>query len=178
MSGAASRRPSRREVLVGGGLIGGGLLALAGCLPGVDDASPPPVDPELRVRARIAEEVRALARHYEAVSDRFPAARPDGLLAAFAAEHTEHARALLGPGARSRSRTTSATSSPSAGATVAPPVPTDEGEALRSLVVAERAASRRRARQAGRASPALARLLASIAACEAAHAALLERDSS
>jgi len=170
MSGGASWLPSRREVLVGGGL-----LSLAGCLPGVDDASPPPVDPELRVRARIADEARTLARHYETVLERFPTARPDGQLAAFAADHSAHVRALLGPGATGS--LDSAASSPSAATTgdaAAPVVPADPEEAVLSLVAAEQAASRRRARQAGQASPVLARLLAAVAACEATHAALLK----
>lgn len=150
-------------------LAGGGLLALAGCLPGTDQA-PPPVDPERRTRARIAEEVRALARHYAAVMDRFPSARAD--LATLAAEHEAHAGALLGPAPTGPSPSPAATPS-----TPVPDVPERLDAALGSLVAAERAASRRRSRQAGRASPALARLLASVAGSEAAHAALLASPS-
>jgi hypothetical protein len=163
MSRAASGLPSRREVLVGGSL-----LALAGCLPGGDDEDGPPVDPEARVRARIAAEVRALGSHYDGVIARFPEAEPR--LAPLAAEHEAHARALLGP---PRARP-SASGSPSATPSASPPVvPETLVEALAGLVSAERAASRRRAGQAGRASPGLARLLASVGGCEAAHAALL-----
>jgi hypothetical protein len=54
-------------------------------------------------------------------------------------------------------------------------VPETLAEARASLAVVERAASRRRGRQARGTGPELARLLASIAACEATHAALLER---
>lgn len=146
--------------------MGGGLLALAGCLPGDSDVAGPPADPELKVRARITAEVRALAGRYEAVMTAHPAARPR--LAPLAAEHEAHAEALLGP----------VDPTPSAsGSTSATPVPPAVAEtldaALAELVVAERKASRRRSGQAGRASPELARLLASVAGCEAAHAALL-----
>lgn len=149
-------------------LAGGGLLAIAGCLPGRDPAPVAPVDPELRTRARIAAEVQAVARHYDAVMASFPAARAE--LALLAAEHEAHARALLGP------RTPTPSPSPSSSSAASTPVPDvpDTLDAARiTLVDAERAASRRRARQAGRASPDLARLLASVAACEAAHAVLL-----
>lgn len=156
MSWAACRRPTRREVLAGTVL-----MALAGCLPGLDDAARPKVDPELGTRARIAGEVRGLAGHYEAVMDRFPATR--ARLATLAAEHEAHARALLGPAP-----------SPATPSAPAPQVvPATEAAAVASLADAERAGSRRRSRQARRASPVLARLLASVAACEAAHAALL-----
>jgi hypothetical protein len=164
MSRAASRLPSRREVLVGGGL-----LALAGCLPGDDDVATPPVDPELKVRARIAAEVRALAGRYQAVMTAHPATRPR--LAPLAAEHEAHATALLGP---PPSASGSPSPSPSASPSATPPtVPETVDAAVAELVVAERVASRRRARQAGRATPELARLLASVAGSEAAHAALL-----
>ena len=166
MSEAAARRPSRRSVLAAAGT---GLLALAGCVPGGEPPRPP-VDPEVRTRARIAEEVRALSRRYAAVVAAFPDADPQ--LAAFAAEHDAHARALLGP---SPGASTPGTSSPGAPSPSAPEpeMPVGLDAALQSLVAAEQAAARRRGRQAGRASPALARLLASIAGSEAAHAALL-----
>jgi hypothetical protein len=56
-------------------------------------------------------------------------------------------------------------------------VPGTVDRAIAELAAAEHAASHRRGRQARDASPDLARLLASIAACEAAHASLLERDA-
>ena len=162
MSRAASGLPGRREVLVGASL-----LVLAGCLPGGDDEAEHEVDPELLERARIAAEVRALGRHYAAVIERFPAAGPR--LTPLAAEHEAHAKALLGPVPKP-----SASGSPSASPSASPPVvPETVEEAVAGLVRAERAASRRRAIQAGQASPELARLLASVAGSEAAHAALL-----
>lgn len=161
-------------------LAGGCLLALAGCLPWSDQPPRLPVDPELATRSRIAEEVRALARYYGAVMERFPAVRPE--LATLAAEHEEHSRALLGPTPTTPSRSPSPSGTPSRSpspspsgtpSTPVPAVPESLAAALGSLVDAELAAARRRSRQAGRASPALARLLASVAGCEAAHAALL-----
>ncbi len=50
-------------------------------------------------------------------------------------------------------------------------------ESIRWLAGLERAAARRRTRQALRAGPDLARLLASVGASEAAHAAVLAREA-
>jgi hypothetical protein len=155
MDSTAPRLPSRREVLVGGAV-----LALGGCLPADEPAASKP-SPDVRLRRRVAGEVEALAARYAAVIARFPDSRAE--LSTLAAEHEEHARALRGTRTAPRPR------SP------APAVPATLAEARAALAAAERAASRRRGRQAGRCEPELARLLASVAACEAAHAALLER---
>ena len=166
--------PGRRQVILGAAAAAATTTVLAGCLPGDDEPEPP--DPELLLRARVADEVRSLAAQYAATVDRFPAARSE--LATLGAEHEEHARALL-PRRAARalasatatagpSRSASATASPSA-----PPVAATLGAARAQLAEAERAASRRRMRQLRGRSPELARLLASVAACEAAHAALL-----
>jgi hypothetical protein len=165
MSRAAPRLPSRREVLVGGALV-----ALGGCLPDTEPAAPAR-SPEERLRARVADEVDDLAARYAAVMARFPQGRPE--LSMLAAEHEAHVRALRGRGPASRPRSPSP--SPSAKGPAAPAVPETLAEARASLAVVERAASRRRGRQATGTGPKLARLLASIAACEATHAALLER---
>jgi hypothetical protein len=169
MSRAAPRLPSRREVLVGGALV-----ALGGCLPDTEPAAPAR-SPEERLRARVADEVDDLAARYAAVMARFPQGRPE--LSMLAAEHEAHVRALRGRGPASRPRSPSPSPSPSPSATgpAAPAVPETLAEARASLAVVERAASRRRGRQATGTGPELARLLASIAACEATHAALLER---
>jgi hypothetical protein len=170
MTWAAPRLPSRREVLAGGAV-----LALGGCLP-VDGSSPGrAVAPEQRLRARIAGEVLALSARYDAVVARYPGTRAQ--LSTLAAEHEAHADALLGTA--DTPPTGSPTSSPSpSGSTGAPvPVPGTVDRAIAELAAAEHAASHRRGRQARDASPDLARLLASIAACEAAHASLLERDA-
>jgi hypothetical protein len=79
--------------------------------------------------------------------------------------------ALAGP-----ARSTTAPS-PSASASVVPPqVPATPAEAVTWLAGLERAAADRRTDQVLAAGADLARLLASIAACEAAHADLLDRD--
>ena len=156
---------------------------LAGCLPGDDDPEPP--DPELLLRARVAGEARALAARYAATVERFPAARTE--LATLGAEHEEHARALL-PRRAARalaSATSTATATATGTASSAPSpsptstVPSTLRAARAELAEAERVASRRRLRElrgTGR-SPELARLLASVGACEAAHAALLSADA-
>lgn len=150
-------------------LAGGSLLAVVGCL-GPADISP--VDPfaaERRLRARVAREVAELSARYDAVLARFPGAADE--LATLAAEHVAHAAALHGPQpSPSRGRTT-ASASPAPAA-----VPATLAEARKELAVAEREASERRTRQAVAAPAGTARLLASIAACEAAHAGLLERE--
>jgi hypothetical protein len=163
MDRAAPRLPNRREVLVGGAL-----LALAGCLPGSEPEAPR-LSPDQRLRARVADEVDALAARYDAVIARFPAGRSQ--LSTLSAEHQAHARALRGR------RTSSTTPSPSAtpSASAPPAVPATLAAARAALAAAERAAARRRGRQARGCGPELARLLASIGACEATHAALLER---
>jgi hypothetical protein len=152
---------------------------LAGCLPGDDDPEPP--DPELLLRARVADEARALAARYAATVERFPAARTE--LATLGAEHEEHARALL-PRRAARAlapvtATATGTASSAPSPSPAPTVPSTLRAARTELAEAERVASRRRLRQlrATRRSPELARLLASVAACEAAHAALLSADA-
>jgi hypothetical protein len=171
--------PSRRQVIVGAAvavLTG----SVAGCLPDAltDDDEPDEPDPDLMLRARVAAEVRALAAQYAAVITRFPAAAEE--LEGLAAEHEEHARALLPRRvARTHAPTAASTASPTGTASTSPtptPVPTVAPtlrEAHVDLAAAETAASRRRTRQTLRARPESARLLASIAGCEAAHAALL-----
>lgn len=165
--------PSRRWVLA----AGGSLLA-AGCLPGDGSPTRVTVSPEMRLRARIAGEVAALGAEYDAVMVRFPYAR--GLLGALATEHAAHAQALQWP-TEAGSPTSSASQSPSPSSSASPSAAARAGtlrEALRALAGAEVEASRRRGRQAGQAGPELARLLASISACEAVHAALLPQDPS
>ncbi len=150
-------------------LVGGGLLALAGCLPG-DERAAPAVRPEVRLRNRVATEVAALETLYAAVLARFPGARDE--LSPLAAEHTAHLAALRGPAPGPTGSASPTTGSPAP----TPPPPAVPGtlEAARgALAVAERTASDRRARQAVGTTTGTARLLASIAACEAAHAALL-----
>ena len=172
MTGPGDVPPGRRQVLAGAAAA---LLAvpLAGCLPGDDEDEPDRPDPDLLLRARVAEEVRGLAAQYAAVIARFPAAADE--LATLAAEHEAHARALL---PRRVARTLTPTASPTGSPPSATPSPTPAvaatlRRARADLADAETVAARRRTRQTLRARPATARLLASIAGCEAAHAALL-----
>ena len=177
--------PGRRQVLrtaVVAAAAATTTTLLAGCLPADDD--PEPRDPELLLRARVADEVRALAARYAATVETFPAARTE--LATLGAEHQEHARALLPRHAARALASATATATPTGTASSAPSpsptptVPSTLPAARAELAEAERVASRRRLRQLrgtrGR-SPELARLLASVAACEAAHAALLWADA-
>lgn len=166
--------PGRRQVLAGAAalVLTVPLVPLAGCLPGADEDEPDEPDPDLLLRARAAEEVRALAAQYAAVIARFPTAGDE--LATLAAEHEEHARALL---PRRVARTLTPTASPTGARSPSPtPTPTVAPTlraAMADLVAAETRAARRRTRQAVRAKPETGRLLASVAGCEAAHAALL-----
>lgn len=150
-------------------LASGSLLAVAGCLGPADTAPADPFAAERRLRARVAREVAELAARYDAVLARFPGAADE--LATLAAEHVAHVAALRGPQPSASPGNTTASASP------APPaVPSTLAEARTELAVAEREASERRTRQAVAAPAGTARLLASVAACEAAHAALLERE--
>ena len=151
--------PSRRAVLAATGA-----LALAACLP-EENAEPARPDPDLRLRRRAAREVRRLAAAYAAVTAAFPATSAQ--LGPLAAEHEAHVTALEGP-----TPVPSISRSPSASPS-APRVPPTREQAVAWLAGSERAAARRRAAECLEAGPDLARLLASVGACEAAHAALL-----
>jgi hypothetical protein len=153
---------SRRAVLASAAA-----LALTGCVGSTDEPEPRP-DPDLRLRDQVAAEVDDLVRAYAAATHAFP-----GLthrLAPLAAEHQAHATALRGP---------QPTGSPSAGASgsatppAEPAVPGSGSATVTWLAGLERRAARRRARQTATAGPDLARLLASVGACESVHAALL-----
>lgn len=167
---------SRRTVV--SALVGAGALLVGGCSRGEDGRPAPPR--ELRVRARIAEEVSALAGLYAGVIERFPDSAAE--LSTLAAEHTAHVEALLGPPAarrllrRATSATPSPSGSPSPSPSVPPAVPATLAAARVLLADTEASASRRRAARARTADPGTARLLASIGACNAVHAALLRAD--
>lgn len=171
--------PGRRAVLASAGA-----LAVSACLPYDGDDRDVLASAQARLirrRSRLAEESLALAVLYRGVLARFPGARDP--LELFAAEHADHARALLPPPAarwlrraasspaRSAGGPTSATTPSPAPSTA---LPTTMSAALRELRRVERAAARRRSRQARRETdPQLARLLASIAASNAVHIQLL-----
>src|SRR6185369_5720385 len=96
-------------------------------------------------------------------------------LGPLAAEHEAHVGALVallpaptGSAPPSGSASPGGSTSPSASP---PPVASSPAEAVAALAAAERTAAGRRRGQAARAGAELARLLASIAACEAVHTA-------
>jgi hypothetical protein len=170
----AQAGPTRRSVLVAGGLA-----VLVGC--SRDDAAEVEAAPSAptRLRLAVAEEIRGIEALYAAVLSRHPGLRDTA--GPLAAEHRAHRLAVL-EGVPEPSRTTvtsGATPAPTRSATRPRVRPTDipgsPGLALAALVTAERAAARRRADQATVRDPLLARLLASIGASCAGHAALLER---
>lgn len=163
--------PSRRTLLAAA--VGAGGLALTGCRR--SRALPRP-SRELRRRAAIAAEVSTLVELYAGVLDRFPAAREE--LATLAAAHAAHVDALLGPPAARRLLRRAGAPSVSASAPApVPVVPATLPEARTLLARVETAAGRRRSRQARTAPAGTARLLASIAACNAVHAMLLGQGS-
>ena len=157
---------SRRAVLATGSV-----LTLSACLPGADDEPTRP-DPDLVLRRRAARQVGELVASYVAVVAAFPQADAQQLdtLRLLAAEHEAHVTALAVP-APSGAPTASATPRPLRS------FPRRWLRPLRWLAGLERAAARRRTRQALRAGPDLARLLASVGASEAAHAAVLAREA-
>ncbi len=158
--------PSRRAVLASAGA-----LALSGCLGAPVQPEPQP-DPDLRLRRRVAAEVDELVRAYAAATEAFPALT--GRLEPLAAEHQAHAAALRGPRTGG-----SATSGAEGSATppTGPAVPASRAATVTWLAGLERRAAGRRTRQAAAAGPDLARLLASVGACESVHAVLLGADA-
>ncbi|RKS77391.1 hypothetical protein CLV35_1077 [Motilibacter peucedani] len=158
-------RPSRRALL-----LAAGAAALAGCTgrSAPPRPTPAPVDPDeaLREAAR-TREAGLVAAHEAAV-----AARPElaARLAPLLAHHREHLAAL--GGTSSPAPTGSAPAG--AGASTAPGTRPSAATALARLRAAEAAAGTAALRTLPAASPRLRPLLASVGACEAAHAALLE----
>lgn len=158
-------QPSRRAVLGGASALAlTSLTSLTGCLSAGEEPARP--DPDLLLRERVADQVGELVAVYGSVIASFPDARPE--LGPLADEHRAHVRALRGHGQLSRRRPRP----PTAGA--GPEFPT-VGAARAVLAELERAATARRTRQLREAGPDLARLLASVAACETTHARLLSR---
>ncbi|WP_308314980.1 hypothetical protein [Streptomyces sp. C10-9-1] len=168
-----------------------GAAALTGCSSGAPPggrtvAAVDPVRAERALRSRLAARSTALLGEYDAVLGSHPglAGRLGPLRAAVAA----HAAALAGesapqrpsgPGEGSASPSGAparpAAPSGSAPAVAAGPVPEDPGAALKALAAAERRASDEHLAAVTEAGPELARLLASVAAADAAHAYLLTK---
>jgi hypothetical protein len=167
----------RREALAG--LISAAvLLASAACSPkahlsGAQGRSPAPSappDPDLALIADLRSGKQDLIKRYDAVIGDHPTL--GGRLTPFRTDHVAHLEALGG----------SASGGIAPGGDVLTPSPrpspneteSDRAPALSSLAAAERAAATARPTQCrGAHAPALARLIAAIGGCEAAHDALL-----
>ncbi|WP_308014137.1 hypothetical protein [Streptantibioticus parmotrematis] len=184
MTPPLARGPRRRAVLAGG--VGLPLAALAtGCadaVPAQDPRAVAAADAEDRGRVRAAGDCAALLARYDATIAAHPAlaARLRPLRAQVAAHQQAFAPSGTGtpsPGApspagtSSPARSTPASASPTASGT--PAVPSDQGTALKALADAEQRTAATRTTALRDASPALARLLASVAAAGTCHALLL-----
>jgi outer membrane murein-binding lipoprotein Lpp len=164
-----SAEPTRRVLL--GGAVAGTLL-LAGCK-GISALGPvPPVGADVMTldHAIRAEELM-VARYRAAQAAAGGGARTAGLVSRLLAEHTAHLAAL-----RSRlvlpSRLATASPQPSP---TPPALPAQRHAALAALKEAEQAAVVRLTGQLLTVPPALAQLMASIAASETAHVVLLDQ---
>ncbi|MCM3812692.1 hypothetical protein ND808_43925 [Streptomyces sp. DR7-3] len=174
-SGSAAPVTRRRSLLLGGGVLG--VVAL---LSGCSDDSEPRRDAGgeeavALLRARGARDSTALLARYDATVDTHPALQKR--LAPLREETARHAAVFTAKG-RSASPSATASRSPSAGGRRVPEVPKDEKRALSALAQAERQIADTRTAALATAPPELARLLASVAACGAAHVYLLtQRDT-
>jgi len=146
-------------------------------------ASPKPtisvLSPDQLVAQRVAAAEQALLAAYDAVAVAHPELA--GRLAPFRADHAAHLQGLV-PGATpstapnaAPSNTALASSTPSSTAVASPPLlsPPVSTAILHNLADLERTAAATRLRDVAATSGSLARLIASIGGCEAAHAALL-----
>lgn len=174
-SGCAAPVTRRRSLLLGGGVLG--VVAL---LSGCSDDSEPRRDAAgeeavALLRARGARDSTALLARYDATVDTHPALQKR--LAPLREETARHAAVFTAKG-RSASPSATASRSPSVGGRRVPEVPKDEKRALSALAQAERQIADTRTAALATAPPELARLLASVAACGAAHVYLLtQRDT-
>ncbi|MCD0486441.1 hypothetical protein LO771_29690 [Streptacidiphilus sp. ASG 303] len=176
--------PTRRAVL--GAAVGGAVLTLGACsadAPAPAGTAAP--DPDLAVRRRAVEATAALAAAYDAVLTAHPTLA--GRLQPLRDQVLRHRAALAAglpeggtPPAATAPGTAPAPGGPSGtGAPAAPPtasaaaVPAAPAAALASLAAAERRTAASRTAALDTASPELARLLASLAACGTVHALAL-----
>ncbi|MFF5590013.1 hypothetical protein [Streptomyces hygroscopicus] len=157
--------------------MGGGALGAVALLSGCSGDSEPRRDAGsdaavALLRARGARDSAALLARYDATVDAHPA-----LARRLAPLREETARHVAVFTAKDRSASPSATASrsPSAGGERVPEVPESEKKALSALAQAERRTADARTTALATAPPELARLLASVAACGAAHVYLLTR---
>ncbi|MEU4403958.1 hypothetical protein AB0F88_05490 [Streptosporangium sp. NPDC023963] len=164
-------RSVSRRALLRGGALGVAAVTVTGCA--AEERVPPaaaPPDPEtLLLRELIAGKERTVALYASAASAR---------LEPFRQRHEAHLAELR----RRLPPTPPAPAAVSATAATPAPAPSPSGStpqggspSVRTLRDLERRAAALRTRQIEKVSPPLAQLLASIGACEAAHAAALSR---
>ncbi|MEU8878158.1 hypothetical protein AB0D24_44940 [Streptomyces javensis] len=165
----------RRSLLLGGGALGAVAL-LSGCSDDRESRREADGGTDVALlRARGARDSTALLARYDATVDAHPALAER--LAPLREETARHVAVFTAKG-RSPSPSATVSRSPSAGGQRMPKVPEDEKQALSALVQAERRTADTRTAALATAPPELARLLASVAACGAAHVYLLtQRDT-
>ncbi|TMU91110.1 hypothetical protein FGK60_45405 [Streptomyces sp. DASNCL29] len=165
----------RRSLLLGGGALGAVAL-LSGCSDGPESRREADGGADVALlRARGARDSTALLARYDATVDAHPALAER--LAPLREETARHVAVFTAEG-RSPSPSATVSRSPSAGGRRMPKVPEDAKQALSALVQAERRTADTRTAALATAPPELARLLASVAACGAAHVYLLtQRDT-
>lgn len=179
----AAAAPRRRSLLLGGGALGAVAL-LGGCSDGSEPRRGTDGDASAaaKLRARGVRDSVALLARYDATADAHPALAKR--LAPLREETARHAAVFRGEdraGASSAARSPAPSGSASASASAdeggtgvrAPEVPQSKKKALAALAQAERHTADTRTAALVTAPPELARLLASVAACGAAHVYLL-----
>lgn len=157
-------RPVSRRALLRGGALGVAAVTVAGCA--AQERVPPvaaPPDPEtLLLRELIAGKEQTVALYASAASPR---------LEPFRQRHEAHLAELR----RRLPPAPASTAAVSPSPTPAPSGSPAQSTSVRALRDLERKAAALRTRQIEGVSPPLAQLLASIGACEAAHALALSR---
>jgi hypothetical protein len=162
MPAAAPSSLSRRALITGALAVVAAPVVLAGCISEPEPAAPTPDETALEFAVASAE---GLLAEYTATASVHPALAPR--LDPLAADHREHI-AVLAP---SPSPAPRAEGSPSPTPTPTPTVPGEPAAAVAALAASETAAATALATRLGPIDGDLARTLASVSACRAAHAA-------
>ncbi len=158
-------------------------------LPSTTSSSPKPAASALSPEQLDAQRIAAAEQDLLAAYDAITVAHPElaGRLATFRADHVAHLQALVPgatpsgpppsttPASTASASTSPSSTSPSSTASAGPPLssPPASSAILHQLADLERAAAAARLSDVATTSGSLARLIASIGGCEAAHAALL-----
>lgn len=149
-------------------MTGAGAVAIGGCSAReVVVEVPPKPDPDQVLRSQIAGDIGPLLTAYDGLIA-VTTGRRKALLTTLRGQVAAHVLALVGPPLVASAAPTPSTSAASS-ASSSPPTAAGVGDLIRL----EQAAAERGLDQVGRAGPTLARLLASIAACNATHAVRL-----